>query len=145
MTAHAPNFTDNQKDSVLETIHTEAEMYIREDGEVLLIFSVGAYTSEESTPRVKAHAPHLSQRDGISVLLDYYAVEQVEVFEGGRLAHKLDGVFHEARSYRRESWVAGTADPWREWEPGSEPVARYVPPKPECGCTTCEAHTPIDF
>ncbi|MFJ4175376.1 hypothetical protein [Microbacterium sp. NPDC089696] len=148
---HEPDIADNPADPILTPMQTDAELFIRDSGEVLVVFDLdeclGAQGAHEYIARLKAHALNLSQRAGVSVLLDATNMaEEIEVFEAGGRAHKLDGVFWEARTYRVQSWVDGASDPWGAWEVGNEPVTRYVPPKPpECGCTTCEAHTEIEF
>lgn len=128
------------------TMQTTTELYIRDDGEALLVIGIDEdLCGDGDIARIRAHAANLSQRDGVTVRLDSPYEERMEVFEDGRLAYKLDGAFREAARYRHESWVAGAADPWREWAVGAEPVTRYVAPRATCGCTTCDAHREVEF
>ena len=147
MTTQAPGFTDALRDCVYMTMQTATELYIRDSGEVLIVIEIDEHLcDEEHIARIRGHAASLSQRCGISVRLDRPHEEKIEVYEAGRLAHKLEGAFYESVRYRHQSWVVGATDPWREWEVGSEPVTRYLSPRtPACGCVTCEAHTEIEF
>lgn len=147
MTMTEPVFTDPPRDRTYLTMQRATELYVRDGGETLIVIDIDEYLrDDDDIARIRAHATSLSQRDGISVRLDSRYEEKIEVFEAGRLAHKLERVFYEAVRYRHESWLAGAQDPWRVWEVGSEPVTRYVPPQLRtCSCAAREEHTEIAF
>ncbi|MGN7950363.1 hypothetical protein ACTJKH_16605 [Microbacterium sp. 22215] len=146
MTNHVPGFTDSIKDGVYWTMKSP-NLYIGSNGDTLLVFSVGDDNFDDEGPRVLAHARRLSQRGGITVAVqlpsEYQLQSSLEVFSEGRVLKKVERTHDADLDFRIELWSTGEADPWREWEEGSDPFASPQTAR-SCRCA-CSVHTEVEF
>ncbi|WP_136042439.1 MULTISPECIES: hypothetical protein [unclassified Microbacterium] len=144
MASNLPDTTDSTSGDARLPEPEVADLYIRGNGDALLIIDIDAYeATAEDFARLHPQALNVSQRDGFSVVLCGVNYSYgVEVFEGGVRTHKLMKSFRQDFEFRLGLWLSGDVDPWREWEVGNEPVAPLAPSLewPDCGCTKCDAH-----
>ena len=143
-----PAFVHEEKDSVYYTLSTSTELFLRNDGQALLVIGVDEQlTDEDDVAKLRAASVELSNRQNLTVILQqavsYSQTQSLEVFSDGRLAGEVAATFGKDMDFRLSAWRAGNDGAWREWEAGCEPV-----PKPRtkaCSCRGCEVHGAIEF
>lgn len=141
-------FVHEEKDSVYYTLCTSTELFLRHDGQVLLVIGVDEQlTDEDDVAKLRAASAELSSRQNLTVILtqtvSYPQTQSLEVFSGGRFATAVAETFGKDMEFRLSAWHAGEDSVWREWEDGCEPV-----PKPDtkgCSCRNCEVHGVAEF
>jgi hypothetical protein len=148
MTTPNPAFAHQEKDSVYYTLCTSTELFLRDDGQALLVISVDEQlTDEDDVVKLRAASVELSRRQNVTVILtqsvSYPETQSLEVFSQGRLEGELAETFGKDLDYRFTAWRAGDDGAWREWEVGYEPVPK--PREKECSCRGCEVHAVVDF
>ncbi|WP_417540988.1 hypothetical protein [Microbacterium maritypicum] len=148
MTTFAPAFTHEEKDSVYYTLCTSTELFLRNDGQALLVIGVDEQlTNEEDVAKLRAASVELSSRQGLTVILaqtvSYPQAQSLEVFNEGRLTGEVAETFGKDMDFRYSAWRAGDDGAWREWEAGCEPVPKQR--QKECSCRGCEVHGAIEF
>lgn len=148
MTTAAPAFAHAEKDSVYYTLCTSTELFLRNDGQALLVIGVDEQlTDEDDVAKLRAASAELSSRQNLTVILtqtvSYPETQSLEVFSEGRLEGEVAQTFGKDMDFRFTAWRAGDDGAWREWEAGCEPVPK--PRTKECTCRGCEVHGVIEF
>lgn len=148
MTTTSPVFAHQEKDSVYYTLCTSTELFLRDDGQALLVISVDEQlTDEDDVVKLRAASVELSRRQNLTVILkqtvSYPETQSLAVFSQGRLEGEVAETFGKDMDFRFTAWRAGDDDAWREWEVGCEPVPK--PRTKECTCRGCDVHADVDF
>ncbi|KQQ65407.1 hypothetical protein [Microbacterium sp. Leaf320] len=148
MTTTAPAFAHQAKDSVYYTLCTSTELFLRNDGNALLVINVDEQlTDDDDVAKLRAASAELSNRQNLTVVLtqsvSYPETQRLEVFSEGRLMGEVEETFGKDMEFRLTAWRAGDDGAWREWEAGCEPVPK--PREKECSCRSCEVHAFIEF